>query len=558
MRARFARPRVAGPSQNLHPHLCADGIVAALVNGALNRRSFVRGAGVGVGGLILGGRAVWPDPALTRRRRIPFARGGRFTAGVAAGEPTMRGATIWTRLGGYRRDRRLAVEIARDPGFDRVVLRRVVKARARRDHTVKLRVRDRRLKPGEEYFYRFETREKSSPVGRFRTLRPPDSREPVRVAFFSCQDWQAGYFGAHRTLAEIDDLDLVLCLGDYIYERNFYEGPREDRTGANEDGEVQTVDEYREKYRLYRGDADLQAMHARLAFAAIWDDHEVEDNHAGDEPGEATQDPRVPYLQRRANGHRVFNEYMPFFDRDPDPELRIYRTFRLGRTAELFLLDQRQYRDDQPCGDELFVPCPEAESEPRRYLGDEQKEWFKAGLERSGADWKLVGNQLMVQSLDAPPGNPINKDSWDGYGVERREVLGHVEQKGIQNIAFLTGDIHTFFAGEVGVDGRGPGSVATEFVGGSITSLGIPETIQAVTGAPLTKEQTEAITTQINITNPHLKYDEQESRGYGVVEAAGDELKVEFRAVDALERSTEAKTIGSFRVRSGEPRVEVL
>ena len=524
----------------------------------IDRRSFLRGAGVGAGGLVLGGRAVWPDQALTRRRRVPFARGGRFPEGVAAGEPTTRGATIWTRLGGYRSDRRLAIEVARDPGFDRVLLRKEVRARARRDHTVKVRVADERLKPGEEYFYRFETREKSSPVGRFRTLRPADSREPVRVAFFSCQDWQAGYFGAHRTIADIEDLDLVLCLGDYIYERNFYEGPREDTTGQNKDGEVQTLAEYREKYRLYRTDEDLRAMHAQHAFAAIWDDHEVEDNHAGDHAGEATQDPRVPYLRRRHNGHRAFDEYMPFFDRDPADDLRIYRTFKLGRTAELILLDQRQYRDDQPCGDELFAPCPEAESEPRKYLGDEQKEWFKTTLEGSAADWKLVANQLMIESLDAPPGNPINKDSWDGYGVERREVLGHVEQKGVQNLAFLTGDIHTFFAGEVGVDGRGPDSVATEFVGGSITSLGIPETIQGTTGAPLTPAQTAAITTQIKVTNPHLKYDEQESRGYGLVEATPDELKVEFKAVNALEHSTEAQTIGSFRVKSGEPRVEVL
>ena len=513
---------------------------------------------MGTGALILGGRAVWPDPALTRRKQIPRAQKGLFAEGVAAGEPTTRGATLWTRLGGYRKDRRLALEVARDPDFRRVVFRRDVKARARKGHTVKVRVADRALKPGEEYFYRFETREKTSDVGRFRTLRPADSREPVRVAFFSCQDWQAGYYGAHRTIAEIEDLDMVICLGDYIYERNFYDGPREDTLGANGDGEVQTLDEYRAKYRLYRSDADLRAMHASHSFAAIWDDHEVEDNHAGDQPGDATQDPRVPYRRRRHNGHRAFNEYMPFFDPDPAPDLRIYRSFRLGRTAEIFLLDQRQYRDDQPCGDELFVPCPEAESEPRDYLGDQQREWFKAGLERSGADWKLVGNQLMIQSLDAPPGNPINKDSWDGYGVERRDVLGHVEARGIQNLAFLTGDIHTFFAGEVGVDGRGPESVATEFVGGSITSLGIPETIQGTTGAPLTKEQTEAITTQINLTNPHLKYDEQESRGYGLVEATSDELRVEFRAVEARERSTEARTIGSFRVASGEPRVEVV
>ena len=523
----------------------------------LDRRTFLQRAGVGAGALVLGGQAVWPDAALTRRRRIPLARTGKFAEGVAAGEPTTQGATLWTRLGGYRADRRLAVEVARDPDFRRVVVRKDVKALARRDHTIKLRLRDDRLKPGEQYFYRFETRERSSPVGRFRTLRPPDSQEPVRIAFFSCQDWQAGYYGAHRTIADIDDLDAVVCLGDYIYERTFYEGPRKDTLGENKDGEVQTHDEYRAKYRLYRSDADLRAMHAKHPFVAIWDDHEVEDNYAGDEPGEATQDQRVPFGKRHTNAYRAFNEYMPFYDPAAGGELRIYRSFNLGRTVELFTLDQRQSRDDQPCGDQLFAPCPEAESEPRRYLGDAQKEWFKTGLERSGADWKVVANQLMIMALDTPQGNPINKDSWDGYGIERREVLGHVQEKAIKNVSFITGDIHTFFAGDVGVDGRGPESVATEFVGGSVTSLGIPETINGTTGAPLTKEQTEAITTNINIPNPHLKYDEQESRGYGILEATPAELRVEFKRVDARERSTEAQTIGKFRVQSGEPRVIV-
>ena len=148
-------------------------------------------------------------------------------------------------------------------------------------------------------------------MGRFRTPPPPDSQEPVRIAFFSCQDWQAGYFGAHSAIAR-EDVDLVVCLGDYIYERNFYEGPRKDTLGANGDGEVQTLDEYRAKYRMYKGDPDLRAMHAAHPYMGIWDDHEVEDNYAGTLPGEATQQVRVPFLERRGAGYRSFYEYMPF------------------------------------------------------------------------------------------------------------------------------------------------------------------------------------------------------------------------------------------------------
>jgi alkaline phosphatase D len=523
----------------------------------VDRREFLKAGATGA--LILGGVPV--DGWARRNRRppaIPLAGEGSFAEGVAAGAPKPRGIILWTRLGGQTGDRRLRLEVARDAQFRRLVTRRDVVARAGADGTVKVRVEGRKLlAPGEQYFYRFATRTANSPVGRFRTLLPPDSRQPVRVAFFSCQDWQAGWFGAHRAIAETDDLDLVVCLGDYIYERNFYEGPRMDRLGANRDGEVQTLDEYRSKYRLYRSDADLRAMHAAHPFMGIIDDHEVEDNWAGDNPGEETIQMRVPFPQRRSNGLRAWSEYMPF-EFVGRGSTRTYRSFRIGRNAEVFLLDERQYREDQPCGDDFFVPCPEAESQPRPYIGETEKNWLKSSLRASGARWKLIGNQLMVMALDTAQGQPINKDSWDGYGVERREIMEFIRARNIRDVAFLTGDIHTFFAGEVGVNGRGPGSLATEFVGGSITSLGIPETI-ASTSRALTPEQSLLITQNVRTVNPHLKYDEQESRGFGIVEASDGELQVEFRGVTAQPaRSTESRVIGRFRVAAGTPRVQVV
>lgn len=521
----------------------------------LDRRSFLARTGLGAGALILGGVPLSAG-ARNKRHTIPFAKGGAFAEGVAAGEPAERSATLWTRLSGLRADRRVTLEVARDPGFSRVVLRRDMVARLSEGGAVKVRVPARaRLKPGERYFYRFETRTTESAVGRFQTLRPPDSREPVRIAFYSCQDWQSGYYGAHRTIAEDDSLDFVLCLGDYIYEKNYYEGPREDRLGANGDGEIETREEYRQKYALYRSDEDLRAMHAAHAFIPVWDDHEVEDNWAGATGGHQTPNRRVPYEQRRFNGLRTFFESMPV--RRPERGgFRRYGSIRLGANAELFLLDQRQYRDPQPCGDQFVVPCPEAETQPRRFLGDAQKEWFKNALAASPAAWKLVGNQAMIMALENGPSSPSNKDQWDGYGVERRELMEHVASRGIQDVAFLTGDIHTFFAGEVGTDGRGPESVATEFVGGSISSLGIPESVTSVTGIP--PDVVFQVTQNFRAANPHLKYDDQKRRGYGVVEARSDELRVQFRAVEALSRSTVAEDLARFRVARGTPRVEVL
>jgi phosphodiesterase/alkaline phosphatase D-like protein len=165
----------------------------------------------------------------------------------------------------------------------------------------------------------------------------------------------------------------------------------------------------------------------------------------------------------------------------------------------------------------------------------------------------------MIMSLDSVPKTPIGKDSWDGYGLERRELMTHIAARGINDVSFLTGDIHTFFAGEVGLDGRGPERHATEFVGGSITSLGIPETLEATTGAPPAGRDALALVGRnLLVTNPHLRYLDEKNRGYGIVEATQQELRVQFKAVDAMQRSSAARTIGSFRVPSGSPRVEVV
>ena len=209
------------------------------MEGSLDRRTFLARSALAGSGLVLGGVPVALG-ARARKPSIPLAGGARSPR---ASPPEARPASVWTRLGGYTTDRRLTLEVATDEKFRKVLHRRPVIARAAHDHCVKANLKG--LKPGERYFYRFHTRHVSSPVGRFRTLRPADSREPVRIAFFSCQDWASGYFGAHRAIANDDNLDLVIALGDYIYERNYYDGPRKDTLGANKDGEVETLAEYR-------------------------------------------------------------------------------------------------------------------------------------------------------------------------------------------------------------------------------------------------------------------------------------------------------------------------
>ena len=523
----------------------------------LSRREVVA-AGLAAAGAASLGRDPRAVAWAARRSAVPLAAEGAFEQGVAAGQPNLRGITLWTRVEGLERSSRLDLEIARDPGFANVVERREVRAAAIRDFAVKERVLTRRLSPGEQYFYRFATRTSSSPVGRFRTARPADSREPVRIGFFSCQKWPVGFYTAHAGLAQ-EDLDLVICLGDYVYEGRQGEQPiaeRQDRTGANGDAEVQTLDEFRAKYQLYKSDPDLQAMHAAHAFQPIWDDHEAENDYAGETEGTGTRgERRVPFEERKRAGYLSFFEFHPI-ERVRSERNRIYRKLSLGANADLFMLDERQYRSPLLC--DSASPCPEANDAPQQtLLGAAQLQWLKSGLSRSRATWKLLGNQVMMMGLDLPPGITFNADQWDGYATERRDLIQHIRANGIGDVSVLTGDIHTFFAGTVTDSGRfvGGRAGATEFVGGSITSEGIPEALGAT--EPEQRRIAALLTERIMQLNPHIAYTEHSNRGYGIVEARPDELRVSFRAPETIAtRTSPMRTLAAFRVAKGSGEVE--
>jgi alkaline phosphatase D len=506
----------------------------------LTRRKFLGTAALGAAGL-----ALEPWNVLAQSARTPVARGGSFPAGVASGQPTTTGATLWTRVAGLERTSRLQVELSRDADFRSVLYRQDVVADADRGFAVHHRVEHPVLRTGEQYFYRFFTCDQDSRVGRVRLARPADSREPVRVGFFSCQKYHAGWYTALAGLAAEPDLDLVVSLGDYIYEERNTNQPipeRQDRLGANGDGEVQTLEEFRAKYALYQSDNDLQALHAAHPFVAIWDDHEVEDNYAGDQRGDVEQ-PRFELPVRRANGYRAFFESLPIIPARRDV---IYGRIPLGANADVLLLDERQYRSKQICGE--LTPCPEARTRTDvTLLGGEQKAWLKDALASSPATWKLVGNQVMIMSVDVPTGVPINADQWDGYEAERRELMQFCLDRGVKDVSFLTGDIHTFFAGAVTTDGRITGTpAATEFVGGSITSGGIAEAFGG----------DQRISDRIREANPHIVYTDTKQRGYGVAEARPDELLVTFRAPDTILAPTSpVRTLASFRVERGSTAV---
>lgn len=522
----------------------------------LRRREFlVAGAAAGATAAAVSGPLNYV--ALARGRNLPVAKGGKFAHGVSAGFPSSKSITLWTRVSELDRSSEVTLEVAKDEQFKQVVKRKQVTASSNHDYTIHERISG--LKPGAEYHYRFETKNKQSRVGKFRTLPPADSNQPLKIAYYSCQDYEAGYFNAQAAMAR-EDVDLVICLGDYIYEHSYYPGPsdRADTTGPNGDGDVQSLAEYREKYHLYQSDKNLQDMHAAHSFISIWDDHEVEDNYAGDGPDSKQPNPnlensgyprRIPFANRRRNGYKAYFEAHPRVQVKGDRN-RIYGSVRLGGMAELFLTDQRQYRDPQPCSDGILVACSDAESANLKFLGDEQKKWFKKAVPASTANWKLWGSEVMVMSVDAPAGQAAILDSWDGYQVEREDILSSFKDKGLENLAVLTGDIHTFIAGDLTTTGRQGGDpIGVEIVGGSATSLGLPEYL----GVP-----SSVLASLQAASDPHIKYADYDKRGYCVLEIEKTKLTATLKSCNALTNGATPVTLAQFEIDSGDPTLHQL
>ena len=501
-------------------------------DGGLTRRAFVGG---------LGAAALW---GATRgvSRAAPgdgLATGGVFSTGVRAGTPTPRGITLMTAVDELADDGRLLVEVARDPAFARVVVRRTIAAGGRTAGVARARIASAQLAPGEEYWYRFATRTADSPVGRFRTLRPSDSSQPVRLAFFSCQGWQAGYYTAHAGMAAEPDLDLALCLGDYIYELTDDTGPPErvDRIGADADGFAQTLDEYRRKYRLYQSDPTLQAMHAAHAFLAVWDNHELADDSPGHLQGKPV---RVPLERRMQNGRQAFWESLPV-EKARTQWPGLYRRVPLGAAADLFLLDLHSYADPPTAG---------------TYLGARQLAWLQRELARSRATWKLVASSTCMMGTDIAVGVPLNLNQWDGYADERRALMEWILTQDIHGVVVLSGDLHTFIAGAVTTTGRGDGTpAAVEFLGGAITSNGL---LDGQPPGPARDAAARALEQQGRAVNTHFAFLDLLSKGYGVLEASADELLVEYRSPESiLTPSSPMRTLQRFRVLPDRAAIEL-
>ena len=432
----------------------------------------------------------------------------------------------------------------------RVVARGVAPAPSDLAHSVHVEVDG--LRPGRDYFYQFDVRAEESPVGHFRTAPSLDETlDRLRFAFATCQDWPSGHYIAYRDMVK-NDLDIVLHLGDYTYEYEI-SGITGRGIPAPAGFEKETIDleTYRLRHTLYKLDPDLQAAHAKFPFGVIWDDHEVQNDYSGLAPEYGSPSPA--FTARRAAAYQAYYEHMPIrleVARTPRPGLQIYRQLQYGRLAEITLLDDRQYRSDNPCGDGEALRCQEALTGKYTMLGREQEKWLSRGFNEGRARWNIVAQQLLIAELEHTlPGYPDEwywNDAWDGYPLARTRLLTDVVESGVRNPVFLTGDWHSTFANDLKVDFKDAASpvVAAEFVTPAITTGG--------DGTPYGPYYAPMIP-----FNPHIKYYEGDKRGYFIATVTRQQMKLDLRFMTSVEDSNGVGyTERSFVVEDGVPGVQ--
>ncbi|MET0238694.1 MAG: alkaline phosphatase D family protein [Sphingobium sp.] len=517
---------------------------------AMNRRQLLAGAGVSAAILTMGARAAGLAPQ------------GLFTLGVASGEPVSDGMVLWTRLApaplegdGGMPPTAVPVrwEVATDEGFRRIAASGTARAQPEWGHSVHVEVSG--LQPARPYWYRFIANGETSPIGRTRTAPARDAAvERLRLCFASCQKYEAGFYAAWRHVAA-EEPDLILFLGDYIYEGA---PSAKDAVRLHKNPEPMDLAGYRVRYATYKLDPQLQAAHHAAPWAMTWDDHEVANDYA-DASDERNSDPAT-FLRRRAAAYRAYFEHLPLRPsmRPVGPDMKIYRTLDWGRLAQFQIVDDRQYRGARACQPpgsveahkkiaSLVDPCPNLGDPARTMLGADQDRWLMDRLVSSKARWNILAQQtIMHQQLrtgpaapDAPPKVPA--DTWTGYPAARDRIFRRWAEANTSNPLALGGDIHAFAAADLHHPDRpNDPPVASEFVGGSISSL-----FHDASFKPLARSN-------------GLAFAENEVRGYGRMDVTPQGAAITFRGLaDALREDSGVSDLARFSVEAGRPGLNV-
>jgi alkaline phosphatase D len=489
-----------------------------------------------------------------------------FSLGVASGSPKHNSVVLWTRLMSdastgnpqfANADVTVKWEVADDEGFKVNRREGQVVALASLAHSVHLELDG--LQSDRWYFYRFQFGDAQSATGRTRTLPHPEAVvQKLRVAYASCQRWEHGYFSAYHHMCQ-ENLDLVLFLGDYIYEYVGAVNSVRLPTG----GWVRSLADYRERYALYRSEKSLQAMHAQCPWLITWDDHEVSNDYAGLERGQSGNI-SFNFAAQRAQAYQAFYEHMPLRASAltqsiqglaQGAELRIYGQVAFGKLANIYLLDDRQYRDRQVCnradgyGSGFVNPdqCEDWFNPKRSLLGAQQSQWLDQAFAKAQTDartWNVVAQQTIFGRRDFRVGEGLTlwNDGWDGYSAARQQMTQSMQNNALKNPVLIGGDVHENWVGHVMADAYKDNSakVGVEFCGAGITA-------RSAGNAKLPARLAE---------NPHFIFADSERKGYGVVEFTAKQIQTELRVVDDVRQpDTKIETLAKFEVEAGVPQV---
>ncbi len=462
-----------------------------------------------------------------------------FALGVASGDPNMDGFVLWTRLVGPRADTLMAAavpvryEIATDPQFRAIVRHGRGAARPERAHAVHVEIAG--LSEGRTYWYRFHALGATSPVGRAVTV--PRIAETLRLAVTSCQHWEQAWFAAYRDIVAAAP-DLILQLGDYIYEQSYPDMPRIRTFGAPEPRDLAG---YRGRHALYKTDPDLQAAHRACPWIVTWDDHEVLNDYAGLANREGL--PPAVFAPRRAAAYQAYFEHMPI-----RPSLwrgrsrpRLYRGLDWGALASLSVLDTRQYRSTPPCSapdvarNVRIEACGDAVDPSRTIMGSGQERWLSRRLADERRPWTLIAQQVFFAPLWLDSGRTATfSDQWDGYAANRARLLTELQRPAVANPVILSGDVHSFWVNDLQADDGKP--VGSEIV---TSALGAASPPAGRFG-------------DVSRNNPHIRFHDLRHAGWVKIDIGRSVLRAELRGMeDRSNADGGVKILGSFVMDAG-------
>ncbi len=498
-----------------------------------------------------------PTTAAAETTVPPAVVSDPFTLGVASGDPLPDSVILWTRLHPEDplpdNDIDVEWEVATDDTFAEIVASGTTPAVAALAHSVHVDVTG--LEPQTDYSYRFRVGEYETATARTRTFAAPGvTPERFTFAFSSGQNWEHGYYAAYRDLVEQDNLEAFVFLGDYIYEyaSGGYSDDRSRQTG--QDFECVTLDQYRQRYSLYKSDELLQNAHARVPWIITWDDHEVDNDYAG--PISENDDESDGFLERRANAYQAWYEHMPVRLEPPEgPDYEIYRTFANGDLLQFYVLDERQYRSDQQRSAPFIETLGEAVqvrddavgfSPNQTMLGEEQRNWLITGVESSNAIWDVLASQVFMFGANAVPGTDppvIVVDTWDGYAGEREVILEAIGASA-DNLVVVAGDFHSAAVADLRTDpfDQSLPVVGTEFMATSISSSFFDS-----------DEEVETLVTGALGGNSQIKLFDAR-RGYTLCEVTPTSWRATYRAVeDQFDEASPVETLSTWEVAAGTP-----